>query len=292
MGTFAGDEFMKDMWRGKIPIEFTLHDNDCASLEAERPCPTYKLIPRISYLPFYIKEIKQHFSTGVAAGVSDVWFSRDTDQGTPEPIPWHQPVGVIFDWLMLKENKETPQMLPLKLRVHFTNFPDIMRIDTSSHTTTMDVFNQALKQAHVLMHSNTRLIQELPPGMHADLQDAVKECNYSKYAEMRKHMHRSDERLKRMPIFIHLDDDVWLRAPNYPAAGEEGPRLGHFLRDNLSNFYPLSDEECIKPREPPTDRARMLVQGIVPMLNTPLHWLVEYMSHPNGFLYIVVRTRS
>lgn len=33
---------------------------------------------------------------------------------------------------------------------------------------------------------------------------------------------------------------------------------------------------------------RVVIQGVEPPLETPVHWLSEHMSHPDNFLYIVI----
>ena len=55
----AGDEFMREMWRGKVPVQFILGTDSHAGMEVERPTGCYKLIPRVSYLSFLVDDIRK-----------------------------------------------------------------------------------------------------------------------------------------------------------------------------------------------------------------------------------------
>eukprot|EP01065_Artemidia_motanka_P036780 TRINITY_DN447_c0_g3_i1.p1 TRINITY_DN447_c0_g3~~TRINITY_DN447_c0_g3_i1.p1 ORF type:complete len:289 (+),score=54.05 TRINITY_DN447_c0_g3_i1:67-933(+) len=282
----AGDDFMKKLWEGKIPVEFTLGDESVCGFPHERPSPIHALLPRMSYLGLSLGDIKTHFSPPQAAQDLDVWLSRDSAAG-PEPVPWHLPVGVLFDWYQLRDRCEATAMLPLRLRVHFGNFPGdrIAKIDGVDRA--RDMFEQALKQGLVIRFGSSERYQDTRKGKFEDLQDALKEGNYPKFATVRGVLHKQD-RAKKLPIMVHIDDALWLRQP---LASASQMTLGQFLRETLPDVYgdDLAGDAASKPQEVPSHRAQLLIHGVNPYLNTPLQWLAEYMCHPDGFLHIIVR---
>ncbi|MEQ2290212.1 hypothetical protein AMECASPLE_001156 [Ameca splendens] len=57
----------------------------------------------------------------------------------------------------------------------------------------------------------------------------------------------------------------------------------HTLGDLLKEMYPdaLTNDGELK-------RYQVLIHGIEPLLETPLQWLSEHLSHPDNFLHICV----
>jgi len=65
-----------------------------------------------------------------------------------------------------------------------------------------------------------------------------------------------------------------------PFAGEQ-----HTLGDLLREFVP----EVFAGGSAVIDNEwRVVIQGIEPPLETPIHWISEHFSHPDNFLYIVI----
>eukprot|EP01059_Diplonema_ambulator_P008692 TRINITY_DN18366_c0_g1_i1.p1 TRINITY_DN18366_c0_g1~~TRINITY_DN18366_c0_g1_i1.p1 ORF type:complete len:303 (+),score=70.95 TRINITY_DN18366_c0_g1_i1:72-980(+) len=286
----AGEEFMKDLWRGKVPVQFTLSTDSLAGMEYERPTAFYKLIPRVGYLSFFLSEVMAHLQHAAArqhGGDTEIWLSRDVD-GKVIPIRWHFPVGVVFDYLLLEEGKQTEEMLPLSLSVHFTPKPDPSMVSMSTEKEAMALFSQILKQAHTLRYNSTQAVTKLSMSQWNDLVVAVRECNYAKYATVRTQLRRAEIEPKKLPIFIHYNDHIWLRSPSNPAS-DSPTTLAEFLREILPDTFPFTDEETHSENPIALPNVRLLVQGVTPSPATPLIWLSEYMSHPDGFLHIVIR---
>ncbi|KAL9989566.1 hypothetical protein ACROYT_G004128 [Oculina patagonica] len=59
----------------------------------------------------------------------------------------------------------------------------------------------------------------------------------------------------------------------------------HTLGDLLHEFVPevLASGSALIDNE-----WRVVIQGIEPPLETPIHWISEHFSHPHNFLYIVI----
>eukprot|EP00659_Diplonema_papillatum_P011480 gene11480-17660_t len=284
----AGDKFMKELWRGKVPVQFSLANDSLAGMEYERPTSFYKLVPRVGYLSFYLPEIRIHLQHAAAQADSELWLSYDANGKSPS-VPWHYPVGVIFDQLLLRENKETEEMLPLALSVHFTSYPDPNMISLKDEKETMALFSQHLKQAHVLRYNTTNAVTNLPMPQWNDLQLAIKDCNYAKYATVRTQLRRSESDMIKLPILLHYNDVVWTRAFK-TAQGDMTYTLARFLKEVLPNVFNFTDAELQAEHPLNLPSTRLLVQGVSPALATPLVWLAEYMAHPDGFLHINIRT--
>eukprot|EP01065_Artemidia_motanka_P036778 TRINITY_DN447_c0_g1_i1.p1 TRINITY_DN447_c0_g1~~TRINITY_DN447_c0_g1_i1.p1 ORF type:complete len:314 (+),score=75.82 TRINITY_DN447_c0_g1_i1:78-944(+) len=281
-----GDDFMKQLWQGKIPVEFSLGDESVCGFPHERPSPIHALLPRMSYLGLSLGDIKTHFSPPQAAQDLDVWLSRDSAAG-PEPVPWHLPVGVLFDWYQLRGRCEAMPMLPLRLRVHFGNFPGDGTVRIGGVDKARALFEEALQRSLLIRFGTADRYRRTRLGTFEDLQDAIKEGNYPKFAAVRAVLHKQDEP-KELPVMVHIDD---AHSERRPLACAPEVTLGHFLRETLPDVYgdDVSIDDCSKALAPPSHRARLLIHGVTPVLSTPLQWLVEYMCHPDGFLHIVVR---
>ena len=65
-----------------------------------------------------------------------------------------------------------------------------------------------------------------------------------------------------------------------PFAGEQ-----HTLGDLLHEFVP---EVFVGGSAVIDNEWRVVIQGIEPPLETPIHWISEHFSHPDNFVYIVV----
>eukprot|EP01064_Diplonema_japonicum_P013464 TRINITY_DN21016_c1_g3_i3.p1 TRINITY_DN21016_c1_g3~~TRINITY_DN21016_c1_g3_i3.p1 ORF type:complete len:291 (+),score=26.78 TRINITY_DN21016_c1_g3_i3:101-973(+) len=284
----AGEEFMKDLWRGKVPVQFTLSTDSLAGMEYERPTAFYKLIPRVGYLSFFLSEVRAHLQHAATkhGQESDIWLSRDVG-GKVTPIRWHFPVGVVFDYLQLSEGKETEEMLPLSLSVHFTPYPDPSMVAMNTEKETMSLFSQILKQAHTLRYNSTMAVTNLSMSQWNDLVVAVRECNYAKYATVRTQLRRAEVEPKKLPIFVHFNETIWLRSPSNPTS-DSTTTLAEFLKEILPEIFPFTDEEAQSESPISLPSARLLIQGVTPSPATPLIWLSEYMAHPDGFLHVVI----
>jgi hypothetical protein len=52
----SDEEIRKEVWRGQVPICFSLSENELSTLNG--PPPLYLQIPRASYLPLYSATLK------------------------------------------------------------------------------------------------------------------------------------------------------------------------------------------------------------------------------------------
>eukprot|EP01060_Flectonema_neradi_P000200 TRINITY_DN10143_c0_g1_i1.p1 TRINITY_DN10143_c0_g1~~TRINITY_DN10143_c0_g1_i1.p1 ORF type:complete len:291 (+),score=29.44 TRINITY_DN10143_c0_g1_i1:64-936(+) len=287
----AGDEFMKELWSGKVPVQFNLSSDSLAGLDYERPTPFFNLVPRVGYLSFFLQEVQAHYQGAAATRMNNkIWLSRD-EGDTTIPIKWHYPMGVIFDQLMLREKKETHEMLPLQLSVHFSPVKEPTEITSlASDSEATSLYHQHIKQAYQVQYNSTKIVTNLPMEQWRDLIKAVKECNYMKYANIKTQM-RKDAGSSRIPVLVHYNGNVWLRAPATPT-GDECLTLGGFLEEYFGKDFSFTPEQ--KASDAPIDlpNTQLLIHGVSPPASTPLLWLAEYMAYPDCFLHITIETSS
>eukprot|EP01061_Rhynchopus_euleeides_P016309 TRINITY_DN27597_c0_g1_i1.p1 TRINITY_DN27597_c0_g1~~TRINITY_DN27597_c0_g1_i1.p1 ORF type:complete len:355 (+),score=111.84 TRINITY_DN27597_c0_g1_i1:131-1195(+) len=229
----AGDEFMKELWRGKVPVQFDLASDSLAGMEFERPTGFYKLLPRVSYLSFCATELRDHFKHCVvqrSGADTEMWISRDVDN-KPIPVRWHYPVGVIFDSLVLAEGKQAVELLPLRLLVHFSSIPDKQGASAMPEEDgTSAVLSQHLKESHALRYGSSSTVTNLPMTQWQDLVSSVKDCNHTQFSAVRAQLKkRNDGDSTQLAIMVHYNDAVWVRKAAAAPTTEASQTLKQFL---------------------------------------------------------------
>lgn len=101
-----------------FPVSFELALDEVTATakggELEAPRPYIGHISRQAYLPLVFKQLREHFADSMPPQCGgDMWCS--TGDGTP--LKWHRPSGVLFDL------HGSPDVLPWRLIVHFSKFP-------------------------------------------------------------------------------------------------------------------------------------------------------------------------
>eukprot|EP01063_Lacrimia_lanifica_P034234 TRINITY_DN6284_c0_g1_i1.p2 TRINITY_DN6284_c0_g1~~TRINITY_DN6284_c0_g1_i1.p2 ORF type:complete len:286 (+),score=111.41 TRINITY_DN6284_c0_g1_i1:84-941(+) len=276
----AAEEFMKELWRGHVPMQFKLASTSLAGMDSERPTAFYKLVPRVGYLEFCLADVKSHFQHAVQS-TETVWLTRE-QKGKEVPVPWHFPLGVIFDQWMLQEGKETQEMLPFELTVHFS--APTGEASGAAAVSEDQILEQNLKQSHCIRFGSASAVQHLTGEKRTEYLDAVRDGNYAQYANVRTILRSSENESAKLPIMIHYNDHVWLRTPKQTTI-DSSPTLAEYLASVLPNETVFPGEDGAAE---PT--AGLLIHGVVPQPATPVVWLVEYMSHPDGFLHIMIRS--
>jgi hypothetical protein len=147
------------------------------------------------------------------------WFE---DESTGEPLQWHRFIGVIFDAMKGKamlqhssrigfSNESTaPNVLPWRIRVHFTAYPTTLlpldisdtappKVDTTEHkdscreidkntnqiTSTIGrIFRNSFKQALFMQYSSTKVAMSITKSSHEKMWDAILSTNYTLYHEV------------------------------------------------------------------------------------------------------------
>ncbi|KAJ8026560.1 Autophagy protein 5 [Holothuria leucospilota] len=153
-------EILREVWQGRLPICFSLAEDEEDSLDKQEPC--FLLVSRLTYITLVTEKLQKHF--------------MKTQELKEEEEVWHYPVGVLFD--LLAHGKP----LPWNIKVHFKNFPE----DELLHCLKKEVieahFMSSIKEADVLKHRG-QVINNMQKRDHKQLWSGLQngnlsQCNY------------------------------------------------------------------------------------------------------------------
>uniref|UniRef100_A0A673L3U9 Autophagy protein 5 n=1 Tax=Sinocyclocheilus rhinocerous TaxID=307959 RepID=A0A673L3U9_9TELE len=263
-------DVLRDVWFGRIPACFTLSPEETTEREAE---PYYLLLPRVSYLMLVTDKVKKHFLRVMKAeDVEEMWFEYE---GTP--LKWHYPIGVLFDL------HASNTALPWNITVHFKNFPERDLLHCPSNSVIEAHFMSCIKEADALKHKS-QVINDMQKKDHKQLWMGLqngKNYNFWKLGNQAKSFSLSFGFFFFFFFFeLTMSDRPFIQKLFRPVSPE-----GHTLTlgDLLKELFPAAI--CVED-EP--KRFQVMIHGIEPLLETPIQWLSEHLSHPDNFLHISI----
>jgi len=267
------EEVRKAIWLGAIPIVFTITPNEITNLNS--PDPYYLLVPRDTYLPLVTGPVKEHFSlSNVPVNSDEMWLKyKET------AIKWQYPIGVLFDLL------GNPDELPWPITVSFQGLPtgNIMRYPDAP--TLKSIYMNSVKEANFLKFGDVRKVIDLSAEEQNNLWEGLISNDYDKFWEVNNKLIPDKHEFKSLAIrIIRSKDTKPIIQEPITDSGPERKTLGDVLSQLLPELFPSKSE--------PSDRAVAIIQGISPPLNTPITWLTEHCSHPDNFLYLIVREKK
>lgn len=281
----SDEEIEKELWKSAVPVEFVLAEADVC--RAEKPPPFFRLIPRVSFIPFYLRNVREHFADARAPGIdaqSDVWIEY---RGIP--LKWHLPMGVLFDLICACSEEESH--LPLQLVVHFQNFPAERVMNLKSEKDVVFFFTHSLKEAVYVKFGNVRSIMTLSTSDQTELCEAVRDCNHDGFNKIRQVIDRSaDGQPQRVPVHLFVTD---LQRGGLDAtrmmfkAVDRSLTFGRLLHCFLPEEFPAEQEGDELPQSL-RGRAKVLMHGVTPLCSTPVGWLAAHCCHPDFFVNVVV----
>lgn len=183
----------------------------------------------------------------------------------------HYPVGVLFD--LLSDNE-----LPWSITVHFQNFPtdQLLRLSNSGTSNTRSYFMNSLKESTYVKQNGIKVINDFGIKESDSIWEGLYDGHFEKFFNVSNLI---VQQTNQIPVRI-------LR-PNFPimqypcewknSATGEMVTLGQALNSCKLGLNLDSPE------------SEILVQGIRPPMETPLFWMSQHLSHPDGFLYIVIK---
>uniref|UniRef100_A0A8C7X092 Autophagy protein 5 n=1 Tax=Oryzias sinensis TaxID=183150 RepID=A0A8C7X092_9TELE len=264
-------DVLRDVWFGRIPTCFTLNPDEVTEREAE---PYYLLLPRVSYLPLVTDKVKKHFLKVMRTeDVEEMWFEHE---GTP--LKWHYPIGVLFDF------HASNTVLPWSITVHFKNFPDVDLLHCPTNSMVEAHFMSSIKEADALKHKS-QVVNDMQKKDHKQLWMGLQNDKFDQFWAMnRKLMEYPTEEggFRYIPFRIYqtTNDRPFIQRLFRPVSTEGNP---HTLFDLLKEMCP---DALTKDGE--ENRFQVVIHGIEPLLETPLQWLSEHLSHPDNFLHICI----
>ncbi|XP_038655175.1 autophagy protein 5 isoform X2 [Scyliorhinus canicula] len=264
-------DVLRDVWFGRIPTCFTLSQDEITEREAE---PYYLLLPRVSYLMLVTDKAKKHFQKVMRQeDVGEMWFEYEG-----LPLKWHYPIGLLFDL------HASNTALPWNIIVHFKNFPETELLHCLTKDAVEAHFMSCIKEADALKHKS-QVINEMQKKDHKQLWMGLQNDKFDQFwAINRKLMeYPTDEggfRYVPFRIYQPLNERPFIQKLFRPISGDGQP---HNLGDLLKEMFPaaVTSEDMEK-------QYQVVIHGIEPMLETPLQWLSEHLSHPDNFLHISI----
>ncbi|XP_050394517.1 autophagy protein 5 [Patella vulgata] len=264
-------EVLREIWEGRIPVCFTLAEEEVYS--GEQPDPYYLLVPRQSYFPLVTDKVQRHFVQSVDPEKhGEMWLEYEG-----QPLKWHYPVGVLFD-LFTSGN-----CLPWKITAHFQGFPEEELLHCPSKEAIESHFMSVVKEADALKHRG-QLVNNMQKKDHKQLWTGLQNDKFDQFWSVNKKLMESsgEDMFKYIPYRIYQIDRPYIQKLFRPVT-EEGDY--NTLADLLKS---VNGGESTDNREDVLKNRRVLIQGIEPPLETPVLWLSEHFSYPDNFLHICI----
>ncbi|EPQ30755.1 uncharacterized protein PFL1_01656 [Pseudozyma flocculosa PF-1] len=92
--------FRRLVWSGTIPIAVSLDPSDLPPGSDQALASTYLIVPRVSYLPLIVEEVRRSMVELVlddnalaAVDEREWWFEYEG-----QPLRWHWPIGLLYDY--------------------------------------------------------------------------------------------------------------------------------------------------------------------------------------------------
>lgn len=265
-------EITRQVWDGKIPIAFNLAQDEVTT--PEPPVTYYVLAPRCSYLTLVTDAVQRHFVNSIPEPPDtedEIWFDYEGI-----PLRWHWPIGVLFDLF------GSTSKLPWNLTVHFQSYPDDEILHCQDKEVIENHLINTLKEADCLKNGSAKKTLNLLKKDLKQLWEGMKTGRYEQYWAVNKRLMQRDDGQpsKYIPFRLYVKQEPVLMDPISPVADDGRQKtLGDLLTEVRPDLFP--------PREKP--RAKAVVHGVVPSLETPVQWLSDNCSHPDNFLHIVLQ---
>ncbi|XP_065226905.1 autophagy protein 5 [Planococcus citri] len=259
-------EVLREIWDGKLPVRFMLHDEEVHDLQA--PEPYYLMVPRLSYFPLVWDKVRKHFSKHVHPDKqeSEMWLDFN---GTP--LRWHYPVGLLFDLYAYDTQ------LPWSLTVHFDKFPEDEIIHCASRDVVKSHFMSTIKEADALKH-RSQVISIMQEKEHTQLWLGLQNDKFDQFWAVNKKLmdtSSNEGEFKHIPFRLYTTDDAPFVQKLIKPYNED--KQQKVLSNLIQEIYPSN-----------YDKMKVIIHGIDIPLDTPIQWLSEHLSYPDNFLHFCV----
>jgi len=248
-----------------------------------KPSAYYQLVPRMSYLPFYLQDVRDHFAPSVPQLGNDakMWLSYRN-----VPVKWQLPAGVIYD--IIKQGVEEQGTKLIQLTVHFEGFPEDQILQLQHEDELRFFFNHSLKEAACIKFGSAKSIITLSTSDQQDLCEAVRDCHsrFSNYQKIREKIERHAEgQSDKLPVrlFVGTAQDPLDKYKMLLRAARQDLTFGQLLHFVLPKHFPEQHNQSS-----PMAEAKALLHGVSPLVSCPLKFVAENASNPDFWINIVV----
>ncbi|MCJ1253077.1 autophagy protein 5 [Lignoscripta atroalba] len=290
----------ESVWNGSLPLEIRLSPSDCRVYDQADPYLIH--YHRLSYLPLLLPRLHTFFHPFLIDPVipsQDGWFSFEG-----VPLKWHYPIGLLYDLFSGSSpsqapnqrpfSEDTPDPLPWKLVLHFTEWPDeqLVRLDAEGKVL-HDAFINSVKEADFLRNGTGKGIMTLSKDDSTQLWKAVQDHDFATYNPIaQKLLHAQGAPLRHLPLRIYL--------PSSPSVTE--PASGHLkvVQSLITPSLPNSREQqtlgmvlhSLLPSLFPSRRtpilAKPMLHGAVVPMGASVEELVRGVSYLDGWIHLGV----
>ncbi|KAI9205737.1 autophagy protein Apg5-domain-containing protein [Polychytrium aggregatum] len=279
----------EQVWNMVLPLQISADPQELKAFgpnTAPSPAVFYALCPRHSYLPLVAANAKAFFmdlfELSSDPNDSEIWFSYQN-----EPLKWHFPIGLLFDMFQAATPSTVPPT-PWKIHIHFGGFPADKLIKFPSSGTLFDFFMSSIKEADHLRNGSTKKVMALSKADQLSLWDGLCQNDSQKFWAVNLKLVVIEDGStppRAIPMRIYSESKAVLQEPVPCVNRETGAdlTLGDVL--NLASIETFPDPQAYQTHVP-------LVHGTIPKAETPILWLSQNMSFPDGFLHVVIRSRE
>ena len=306
------DELYLKQW-SCVPISCRLATGD--SLEPEKDQVVNFIVPRQSYLYYYMDSIKEVFGNKIKQN-GNAWYSY-VHGGFDIPLPMQYPVSVLFD-IIVAETRPSQRVppLPLPLVVHFSEAKEPTKPAAPASTT--DVVSAVFLTEKERV-GKTQSILSLPPkmGYHCHRQSikASLQCcfgsvdaltmlekelpTYAKGIFQSVRNNDPEGHWKARWALFYLASVLSGQSTDFTVVVHQegrtkyircppGLRLGSFLKEFVPSFGRLEAKHVHANVHAPG----VTVQGLRPFYSTPMQDLYETLLAVDFAVHVVVASKK
>ena len=233
------------------------------------------------------------------------WFE---DEESQLPLRWHLFAGVLYDLVHHQSNKAS--LLPWRLRLHFTNYPDSILLPLSAgqvEAQIRSILQNSLKQAITLRTGQSKAaLQLLTKESYQMLWQALQQQDSGSSSGRYYNLYRQVAN----DLSSKLGTGSGTNPESSSSLSKKNSRIP--IRLLLGQSHTSIQKSCLATRELTLKQLLLkwlpskyyqdnhslaeglicLVQGIEPPLETSVLELWQYLCHADHFLYIIVHVQT
>lgn len=264
-------EVLRELWDGRLPIRFSLASDEVVSME--QPDSIYLMVPRQTYFPIVTEKIERHFAKDVEKeSIDEIWLEYEG-----QPLKWHYPVGLLYDLFALEAQ------LPWNVTVHFRRFPSDELMRCPSRDVVEAHFMSTVKEADALKRKS-QIINSMQKKDHKQLWMGLLNDKFDQFWMVNRKLMdcTPEDPFKHIPIRLYQSDRPFVQKLVKPYADSEDG-VGRSETLTLGRVVDLLVPDAPQPHV-------IVIQGLEPPMETPIHYLSEHLSYPDNFLHIVLKS--
>ena len=283
------DIIRRKVWEARILAHITVSEDELRQhLPAEQVSalnyktrPFFALVPRTSYFPLFLSQLRRHFDTiftamGQALPALTPWLDF---QG--HPLDWHYPIGHLYDECHCWSADDAPSR-PWTLTLHFTHYPATLlpslecQSEEGGGALGMHFYSM-LKQADFIRHGSPKGMNNLSKNEQSQLWDGVWTHSFDRFWRVGAKLVGSEDyqaSWRSLPMRLYLKDSF--RQSRRIIQAQVSPQSCTTLEDALCHL------------EVSVESVSVYMHGVALPLDTLLSWLALYFIFPDGFLHLII----